>query len=704
MKDEIVKLLKKCYEPLELIQINDLLNLKTPEELTELIKTLVELENEYLVYKTRKDKYVLLEYMNNIKVGRLAITEKGFGFVLLPKEEDIRIEKENLNGAIHDDIVLCEIISKTFKKEGRVLKIVKRELNNLVGEIVEEDHKLYLKLDDVKKDITVVLDEDSTKNCVPGHKVLVAITKEITNRRYKGKVITIIGHKTDPGVDILSIAYKYGILEEFPDEVNEEIENIPTEVKKSELKGRIDLTAKQIFTIDGDDTKDIDDAISLEMDKNDYILGVHIADVSYYVKKDTPLGNEAFKRGTSSYLADTVIPMLPRKLSNGICSLNPNEARLTLSCEMRIDKKGNILDTKIFESYIKSNIQMTYKKVNDILMRNICQDEYLPFKDTLLKMNELAHILRANKVHRGYIDFDLDEAKIIQNSEGKAIGVEKRIREDGEKLIEDFMIAANESIATYISNMELPFIYRVHENPDSEKIDRFLNLIKVLGYKLKNKARDFSNKNLQQLLEELKEKKEFGVLSALLLRSMKKAVYQTNNVGHFGLASKKYTHFTSPIRRFPDLQVHRLIRTYLFLNDLSITTIQNIEQELDFIAEHSSVMEQASEKAERDVFDMKAAEYMEGHIGEEFTGTIDTVANYGFYVELDNLIEGLVHISSIKGDYYIYVEELLCLIGQKTKKTYRLGDKIKVKLVGASKESSLIDFEIVTGDKNGNKE
>lgn len=704
MKDEIVKLLKKCYEPLELIQINDLLNLKTPEELTELIKTLVELENEYLVYKTRKDKYVLLEYMNNIKVGRLAITEKGFGFVLLPKEEDIRIEKENLNGAIHDDIVLCEIISKTFKKEGRVLKIVKRELNNLVGEIVEEDHKLYLKLDDVKKDITVVLDEDSTKNCVPGHKVLVAITKEITNRRYKGKVITIIGHKTDPGVDILSIAYKYGILEEFPDEVNEEIENIPTEVKKSELKGRIDLTAKQIFTIDGDDTKDIDDAISLEMDKNDYILGVHIADVSYYVKKDTPLGNEAFKRGTSSYLADTIIPMLPRKLSNGICSLNPNEARLTLSCEMRIDKKGNILDTKIFESYIKSNIQMTYKKVNDILMRNICQDEYLPFKDTLLKMNELAHILRANKVHRGYIDFDLDEAKIIQNSEGKAIGVEKRIREDGEKLIEDFMIAANESIATYISNMELPFIYRVHENPDSEKIDRFLNLIKVLGYKLKNKARDFSNKNLQQLLEELKEKKEFGVLSALLLRSMKKAVYQTNNVGHFGLASKKYTHFTSPIRRFPDLQVHRLIRTYLFLNDLSITTIQNIEQELDFIAEHSSVMEQASEKAERDVFDMKAAEYMEGHIGEEFTGTIDTVANYGFYVELDNLIEGLVHISSIKGDYYIYVEELLCLIGQKTKKTYRLGDKIKVKLVGASKESSLIDFEIVTGDKNGNKE
>jgi len=251
--------------------------------------------------------------------------------------------------------------------------------------------------------------------------------------------------------------------------------------------------------------------------------------------------------------------------------------------------------------------------------------------------------------------------------------------------------------------MELPFIYRVHEKPDSEKIDRFLNLIKVLGYKLKNKPRDFSNRNLQKLLEELKEKKEFAILSALLLRSMKKAVYQTNNVGHFGLASNRYTHFTSPIRRFPDLQVHRLIRTYLFLNDLSMTTIQNIEQELDFIAEHSSIMEQASEKAERDVFDMKAAEYMEGHIGEEFTGTIDTVANYGFYVELDNLIEGLVHISSIKGDYYIYVEELLSLIGQKTKKTYRLGDRVKVKLVGASKESSLIDFEIVTGDKNGNK-
>ncbi|HOP65800.1 MAG TPA: RNB domain-containing ribonuclease, partial [Bacilli bacterium] len=346
--------------------------------------------------------------------------------------------------------------------------------------------------------------------------------------------------------------------------------------------------------------------------------------------------------------------------------------------------------------------KMVYSKVNDILMRNIVDPEYEQFKDTLIKMNELAKILRKEKVSRGYIDFELDEAKIVQDETGKAIDIKRRIREDGEKLIEDFMIAANESVAERFSYLDLPFIYRVHDIPDSEKISKFLNLIKILGYQVTSRKNDFSNKGLQNLLEELSDKKEFAILSSLLLRSMKKAVYQTDNIGHFGLASKMYCHFTSPIRRYPDLTVHRLIRLFLLENKINMETINAVNSDLDEIALQCSEREQAAEKAERDVEDMKMAEYMESHIGETFHGVISTITTYGFFVELDNLIEGLVHINSLKGDYYVYVEDLLSLIGQNTKKTYRLGDEVDVKLVGASKETSMIDFELV-GDKNGDK-
>ncbi len=703
MKNQVVKLLENFNEPLELIEINDKLEYKTSEELKDLMSVLGELENEYVVYKTRKDKYILLKNLPSLRIGKISITNKGDGFVVLPLEEDIRIDKSNLNGAIHEDVVLCELFLNNIKKEGRIVKIVKRNLDNLVGELVEVNRKLELKLDDDKKDISILLDEDSLKGCVSGHKVLVKIATQVTNHKYKGKIIKVIGHITDPGVDILSIAYKYGIYDDFGEEVLKECENIPEEVSKDELPKRVDLTNKEIFTIDGDDTKDIDDAISLEMNNENYVLGVHIADVSHYVKENTFLGDETFNRGTSSYLADTVIPMLPRQLSNGICSLNENVIRLTLSCEMKFDKNGKLIDSNIFESYIKSKKKMTYSKVNDILMRNIYDESYKPFQNTLLKMNELAKILRQVKIKRGYLDFDLDEAKIIQDENGKAIDVKKRSREDGEKLIEDFMIAANETVSSWISNMDLPFIYRVHETPNPEKIDKFLNLLKLLGYKLESKVNDFSNHGIQNILAELKDKKEFEILSSLLLRSMKKAVYQTTNVGHFGLGSRDYTHFTSPIRRFPDLQVHRLLRTYLFDKKIDKETIKKFEEKLPFVAEHSSEREQASVKAERDVFDMKAAEYMESHIGQIYDGIITSVMNYGFYVELPNMIEGLVHMNNLKGDYYLYVEELMSLIGQKTKKAYRLGDKVRVKLIGASKEESLIDFEVV-GDDNGSKQ
>lgn len=699
MRELILTKLDKVLDAMDIISINDLLGLKTADELRELQEEIAKLEKEFIIYRTKKDKYLLIKNMPNMKAGKLSVSKKGFGFLCVPKGEDIKIPKEALNGAVHDDIVLCEILKSG---EGQVIKILKRELNNLVGELVLKDNKLFLELDDEKRDLTIILDKDSLKNCVEGHKVLVEVIKEISNKKYQGKVIKVIGHKTDPGVDILSIAYKYGIFDEFNEEVMNQVDSILPSVSEKELEGRTDLTGKMIFTIDGSDTKDIDDAISLEMLNDDYLLGVHIADVSHYVTKDSPLDKEALKRGTSSYLADTVIPMLPRKLSNGICSLNEGEVRLTLSCEMKINKAGEVLDANIFPSYIKSTKKMTYEKVNDIIMRNIIDSEYAPFKDVLIKMNELAKILREVKEKRGYIDFELEEAKVVQDENGKAIDIKRRFREDGEKLIEDFMIAANESIAERFTHLDLPFVYRVHDIPDNEKITKFLNLIKVLGYQVTSRKNDFSNQGLQKLLAELSDKKEFDILSALLLRSMKKAVYQTNNIGHFGLASKMYCHFTSPIRRYPDLIVHRLTRLFLFENKINMETINEVNSNLDEMALQCSEREQAAEKAERDVEDMKMAEYMESHIGEMFHGVISTITNYGFFVELDNLIEGLVHINALKGDYYVYVEDLLSLIGQNTKKTYRLGDEVNVKVIGASKEASTIDFELV-GDKDGNK-
>ena len=439
----------------------------------------------------------------------------------------------------------------------------------------------------------------------------------------------------------------------------------------------------------------------MEKDENNYILGVHIADVSNYVKENTALGDAAYERGTSSYLADTVIPMIPHKLSNGICSLNEGVLRLSMSCVMKYSPEGKLLDYDIFPSYIKSSKKMTYKNVNKIIMENVVPEGYEPFAETLKEMHKLAKILRKSKEARGYIDFDLDEVKIIQDEQGHAIDVQKRIRGEGEKLIEDFMIAANECVASHIYNMGLPFIYRIHETPKSEKIEDFMNMVKILGYRLHTNVKEITPYTMQKMLAELKDKKEFEILSEMLLRSMRKAEYSNENLGHFGIASRAYTHFTSPIRRYPDLVVHRLLKKYLVEQDYSKNTMDILHTSLSEIAAHSSEREVAAVNAERDVDDMKMAEYMENHIGEEYIGRINTITNFGFFVELDNLVEGLVHISSLKKDYFNYIPEILSLVGKNTKKTYRLGDKVKVKCVAASKETAMIDFEIVE-EKNGN--
>ena len=702
MKEKIIEILKDETKAKSVNEINDKLGLTKVEEIEELENVLEEMTKDGIIHESKKHEFLLMKNTKTLKCGHLSINRSGNGFVDIPGEEDIFIRNEFLHGAIDGDFVEVDFVKYQGEMEGRVIKILKRDIKNVVGEMIKIKNKLTFKPDNDKLDIVVKLTKDSIRQCVEGHKVVVTIIREIGTRMFLGKVTKIIGHKNDPGVDILSIALRHGIETEFNNAVIKELETIPYEVKPEELKGRKDLTYEMIFTIDGDDTKDIDDAISLEKNNDNYILGVHIADVSHYVCVGTQLYETAFSRGTSSYLADTVIPMIPHQLSNGICSLNPEVVRLTISCVMTINPKGKVIDYDIFPSYIKSNKQMTYKNVNKILMEDTVPEGYEPYAEKLKEMNELAKILRAEKMSRGYIDFGLDEAKVIQDENGKAIDIVKRTRGDGENLIEDFMIVANETIATHINNMDLPFIYRVHDLPNAEKIEDFKNLINQMGYQIHTNMSKLTPMTMQHILEELKDKKEFAILSDMLLRSMKKAVYSTNNIGHFGLASQNYTHFTSPIRRFPDLTVHRLLRTYLFEQRIDLETINFNQKYLIDVATNSSEMEVAATEAERDVLSMKMAEYMEDHIGEQYQGIISGVTNFGFFVELENLVQGLVHISTLDG-YYNYVPEILSLVRDDNGKKYRIGDEVTVVVTAASKENSTVDFEVV-GVSNGDQE
>lgn len=707
MREEIIELLGKEKRALSATEICDKLNLNTAGELKKLLDDLRILEESYTVYRSNKDKYMLFENSHLLK-GRLSVNKKGFGFVIVDgRDEDIYIDAKNMNGALNNDLVVVEELKgqNGKKTEGRVVKVLKKENNLIVGEYKIIDGNPHFIPDDKKLRMEIILDNKDLDDLVDGHKIQVSIVKEMGKYKYLGEVVKIIGHKNDPGVDILSIIYDHGINDVFTDEVMEEVNELPSEVLDSDRKGRKDLTDMTIFTIDGDDTKDIDDAISISKKGENYILGVHIADVSYYVKEGTALYKEAYSRGTSVYLVDRVVPMLPHKLSNGICSLNPNVDRLAISCIMEITPNGKIVSHDIFESVIRSRIQMTYKKVNKILNDEETPEGYEPFKDDLKLMWELAKILRKEKLARGYLDFDVDEPKILVDENCKPYDVVLRERGKGENMIEDFMIAANETVAEHVFYMGLPFVYRVHEVPDNEKVEEFLNSISMLGYHIVGDRNFVYPKSMKKILDQLRDKEGFEILSTLLLRCMKKAVYKPENLGHYGLASKCYTHFTSPIRRFPDTTVHNLLRKYIFNepNDKELNRlIEYWEENLPALCDHASEKERDSIDCERDVESMKMAEYMESHIGEEYDGTISSVMNFGLFVQLDNMIEGLVHISEIKGDYYTFDETTHTLRGEKKGKMYKLGQKVRVVVTNASKENSTIDFNLVEGNKNGN--
>lgn len=699
MRERILDVLKESDKALDVYELQDSLGIDSVEETSSLMENLRKLEDEVIIYHSNKDKYMMLDN-SHLRKGIMRANKKGFGFVEIENmEDDVYISQENMNGAIHDDIVLVEITSKMTldRLEGRILRVIKRQVERYIGEInFDKKGKGHITLDDSKIKLNIEVPKDKAMNAVDGHKVVVELVKKLNkNTKYEGKVLEIIGHKHDPGVDILSIIYKYNINVEFPDDVKEEVKTIPMEVSDEDLVGRRDLRNMEIFTIDGDDTRDIDDAISIERLANGhYKLGVHIADVSYYVKDGSPLDNEAMERGTSVYLVDRVIPMLPHELSNGICSLNPNVDRLAMSCVMEIDESGKTVDYEIFESVIRSKIQMTYKKVNSILEDNVVPEGYEPYEKSLRLMAELAEILRKYKVKRGYIDFGVQEAKILVDENCKPTEVVLRERGVGENLIEDFMIAANECVATHIFYMGLPFVYRVHEVPKEEKIRSFLTFISGLGYTVAGDVKDTKPTTMQRILKSLEDKPEFKILSSLLLRSMQKAVYKPENLGHYGLASPCYTHFTSPIRRYPDTTVHRLLRTYLFQGKADMATVKKWEEKLVYITEHSSSRERAAVECEREVEDMKMAEYMEEHIGEEFEGMISSVTSFGMFVELDNLIEGLVPLRDMN-DFFHYDEEHMTLTGERTHMKYAIGDKVLVKVVRASREEKTIDFEVI---------
>ena len=680
---------------LTIMELNDLLGLTTIDEYKSLQNTLDEMVSDgILYYSDKKKKYLLLENSHLVK-GTLSLNEKGFGFIIINKDtKDVYVNEKNINGAQDGDLVLFEYLNKDKERpEGKIIKTIKRNYEPLVGEVILVDGEYFVKPD--RKGANIYIPRDNLNGAVEGHKVVVTPLKE-GNR--VGKITKIIGHKNDVGVDILSFVYEYNFSPSFPDEVVEELDDIPSylteeEINKELSSGRRDLRSEEIFTIDGSDTKDIDDAISLsKLDDGKYKLGVHIADVSYYVKEGTKLDDEAYFRGTSVYLVDRVLPMLPHKLSNGICSLNENEDRFAFSCEMIIDDKGDIGHYEIFKSIIRSRKKMTYEEVNKILEENTISDDYKPFEKTLLLMNELSKILRKKMIRRGYIEFESTEAKIKVDENCHPTHIESRVQRSGEELIENFMIAANETVASSIYYKNLPGIYRVHDKPDEKRLGEFMKFLSLHGYVVNGKSKIDNPKDLQHILSQLEEVPEVRVLHDMAIRSQAKAVYSDINIGHFGLGSKCYSHFTSPIRRYPDLILHRLLKDYNY--NYSDRIISERKEELPIECEHCSIREQEAQNCERDVDKMKKAEYMMDHIGEVYDGIISGVVEFGFFVELENTIEGLVKAESIKGDYYVFDNDLMALIGKKSKKKYSFGDKVKVKVIRADKDKSEIDFEI----------
>ncbi len=670
-----------------------------PEEREELKSILQELLNEGSLQMTKRGKYIKGDGQAKQQVGTFISNSRGFGFVEVEgQEEDLFIPEEYTGGAFHLDTVQVEILKEQRgkRKEAKVTGILMHGIEQVVGTYDKGKSFGFVIPDNEKLNTDIFIPVERSKGAVTGHKVVAQIT-DYGDAKHKpeGKIIEILGHVNDPGVDILSIVKGFDLPTEFPERVLNQAERVAKEVSEADRDGRKDLRELMTVTIDGEDAKDLDDAISLSYEDGKYYLGVHIADVSNYVQENSALDREALERGTSVYLVDRVIPMLPHVLSNGMCSLNMGEDRLALSCLMTVDQKGNVIDHEIVESVIHVDERMNYTDVNKILEEHdpaLCK-RYEAQVPMFHCMKELADILREKRKSRGSIDFDFPESKIELDKEGNPISIKPYERRIANKIIEDFMLLANETVAQHFYWMEIPFVYRTHETPDPEKIMKLGTFIRNFGYNIKVKTGDneIHPKEIQKLLGKIEGTPEEALLSRLTLRSMKRASYQTECMGHFGLACPYYCHFTSPIRRYPDLQIHRIIKEQL-RGRMAGKRILHYEEILPEVAKHSSQMERRADEAERETEKLKKAQYMVSRIGEKFEGVISGVTAWGIYVELPNTVEGMVHVSRMAGDYYYYDEQAYEMIGRDTGRTFRLGQKVDVIVDDVDLQMKSVDF------------
>ena len=698
------------YVPMKLKELAILLQVPK-EQRSELKAVMDALEAEGKVHVSQKGKY--LKGAGRTLRGVYQAHPRGFGFVTIEGEtDDIFIPEKETNGALHGDTVeiLLTASPEGKRKEGKIVKITERGTAKIVGlyQVAKGKHYGFVIPDNQRFLQDIFVPEERAKGAVDGHKVVVELTSYGSdNAKPEGKIVEILGHVNDPGVDIMSIVKSYDLPVEFPEKVMNQAERVPEEVSDADMAGRKDLREWVMVTIDGEDAKDLDDAVSLTRteDGKNWILGVHIADVANYVQERSALDREALHRGTSVYLADRVIPMLPHRLSNGICSLNAGVDRLAMSCIMTVDAKGDVIDHEICESVIRVNERMSYTSVKKILEDHDEEEttRYIDLVPMFEEMEQLAGILRNRRHQRGSIDFDFPESKIMLDEEGHPMEIHSYDRNVATKIIEDFMLLANETVAEEYYWREIPFVYRVHETPDEDKIKKLAILINNFGYSL-HISDEVRPGQIQKLLAKIQGTPQETMISRLALRSMKQARYTPENDGHFGLAARYYTHFTSPIRRYPDLQIHRIIKDDLRgrMNEKKMEHYQTILPE---VTRQASETERRAEEAERETIRLKKAEYMEAHIGEVFEGVISGITNWGIYVELSNTIEGLVHVANMYDDHYDYYEDRYKMVGEHTGKTYKLGETVYVRVIDADCLTRTIDFEMADeGDMEDGEE
>ena len=685
------------YVPMKIKELCIVLGVKK-EDRPQLEQILLDLQAEGRITLSKRGKYSKSEIKKT--VGVFTAHQRGFGFVTVEGEpDDIFIPAEYVNGAMHMDTVEITISPVTTgrRKEGKVVSVIERGMKQVVCTYEASDNFGFAVPDNTRFGTDIFIPKERSKGAMSGHKVVVEITSYgKKGKKPEGKVVEIIGHIDDPGTDILSIVKAYDLPVDFSEKIMHQVQNVAKDVTPADMAGRKDLRDWQMVTIDGEDAKDLDDAVSLVKDGENYILGVHIADVTNYVQENSALDREALERGTSVYLVDRVIPMLPHTLSNGMCSLNAGEDRLALSCIMTVDPSGEVIAHEIAETVIHVNRRMSYTSVKKILTDHdeAETEEYRELIPMFERMQELSGILRARRKKRGSIDFDFPETKMILDENGKPVDIRPYDRNVATKIIEDFMLLANETVAEDGYWQELPFLYRSHETPDEEKIRTLATFINNFGYSMHIGVNEIRPKEIQKLLAKVEDTPEEAMISRLALRSMKQAKYTVENDGHFGLAANYYTHFTSPIRRYPDLQIHRIIKDNL-RGRMNADKMEHYRSILPEVAKRSSEMERRADEAERETVKLKKVEYMQAHIGEEFEGVISGITKWGMYVELPNTIEGLVHVTNMTDDHYEYNEERYEMMGMHTRKVYKLGEGLRVRVLDADRLMRTIDFKIV---------